>query len=206
VTAVQIPMSFEHFQRMPRHPDWKFEYADGALQLSHRPRLIPLQRDLIAPPSGRHQARPVTPADLPRLRGFLAELWRTEEPYSVFDDAVAKESLEAGLDDSLGGLADPAGALVEEDGELIGATLVEQLRYADAPCLTWLSVRWGYRRDGVATALLATVVDGLRSAGADRLESFASVGNAASIAWHWRSGFQALPDPVARFRARSRRS
>ena len=149
---MQIPMSFEHFQRMPRHPDWKYEYADGALWLSHRPRLISLERDLSAPQATRHDARPLTPADLPQLRAFLAEMWRTEEPYSVFDDAITRESLDAGLDDSFGRLAEPAGALVEDDGELIGATLVEHLREdADAPCLTWLSVRWGHRCDGVAT-------------------------------------------------------
>ncbi len=203
---MQIPMSFEHFQRMPRHPDWKYEYADGALWLSHRPRLISLERDLSAPQATRHDARPITPADLPRLRAFLAETWRTEEPYSVFDDAIARESLGAGLDDSFGRLAEPAGALVEGDGEVIGATLLEHLRDdADAPCLTWLSVRWGHRCDGVATALLAAVVDGLRRTGADRLASFASAGNPASIAWHWRSGFRALPKPIARFRAGSRR-
>jgi GNAT superfamily N-acetyltransferase len=200
-------MSFEHFQRMPRHPDWKYEYADGALWLSHRPRLISLERDLSALPATRHNARPLTTADLPQLRGFLAETWRTEQPYSVFDDATARESLDAGLDDSFGRLAEPAGALVEDEGELIGATLVEHLRKdADSPCLTWLSVRWGHRCDGVATALLAAVVDGLRRTGADRLASFASAGNPASIAWHWRSGFRALPDPIARFRAGSHHS
>jgi L-amino acid N-acyltransferase YncA len=149
----------------------------------------------------------LTAADLPQLRAFLAETWRTEEPYSVFDDATTRESLDAGLDDSFGRLAEPAGALVEDDGELIGATLVEHLREdADAPCLTWLSVRWGHRCDGVATALLAALVDGLRRTEAERLASFASAGNPASIAWHWRSGFRALPDPIARFRAGSHHS
>lgn len=135
---------------------------------------------------------------------FLAGFWRTEDPYRSVEEPG--EWLDEGLETSFGRLAEPGGAVAEEDGEIIGAVLVERPhRDESAPCLTWLSVRPGFRCDGVATALLATVVAALDAAGAPHLDSHASPGNRASIAWHWRNGFAAQPDPFAQYSWDARR-
>jgi GNAT superfamily N-acetyltransferase len=136
--------------------------------------------------------------DSARLREFLGEIWAREDPYRVFDSPM--EWLASDLDRSLGRLAEPTGAIAEEDGRVVGAVLLERpFDDGDAPVLSWLSVRWGYRCDGVGSALLAAIVEELGRTGTSHVASAASPGNTASLYWHWRNGFHARPDPVARF-------
>lgn len=66
-----------------------------------------------------------------------------------------------------------------------------------APYLSWLSVRAGYRCDGVGTELLAAVIEALCGSGVKQLASSVSPGNRASLFWHWRNGFRVGSDPLA---------
>ncbi|MGI9000222.1 MAG: GNAT family N-acetyltransferase [Pseudonocardia sp.] len=208
---MEIPMSFEPYRRIPRHPDWKWEYWDGTAQLSYRPHPICLRREvrLPVPARQRHTVRLADPlGDGERLRSFLTEFWRAEDPYRTVDDDPASEWLRDGLDSSFIRLATPAGAFAEEDGKIIGVVLLE-LPYRDAdvpvPHLSWLSVRSGHRCDGVGTGLLATVVEALHRSGVEQLHSSVSPGNRASLSWHWRTGFQAVSDPLAALGPHARR-
>lgn len=194
-------MSIEQFHRFPRHPDWKHEYWDGALQLSYRPKPIELVREVAPPvrPWRDHTVRLI--GDVPRA--FLAETWSREEPYRVVP--AAEGWLHAELDRSARRLVGPRGAVVEEEGAVIGAVLVERpFRDVDDPVLTWLAVRSGFRCDGVATSLLAAILDALRAGGVARLASGASAANRASVAWHWRHGFRPLPNPTAPYGVHAR--
>jgi ribosomal protein S18 acetylase RimI-like enzyme len=201
---MDIPMPFDRWERIPRHPDWKYEYADGAAQLSYRPKPLFLRRGTGAPVQvGRsHDVRLLHGPD-DRVREFLAGFWRVEDPFRTIEDP--DKWIDKELERSFGRLAEPGGAVAEEDGEMVGAVLVERPHRDDTwPCLTWLAVRRGFRCDGVATALLAAVATALDGAGVAQLDSHASPGNRASIAWHWRSGFAALPDPYAAYSSDSR--
>ncbi len=202
---MQIPMPFGRWERMPRHPDWKYEYVDGVALLSYRPRPLHVRRPTSTPVAltREHDVRLLHGPD-DGVRAFLAAFWRTEDPYRTVENPG--EWLDEGLERSCGRLAGPGGAVAEEDGEIVGAVLVEQpYRDESAPCLTWLSVRSGFRCDGVGTALLAAILPALQAAGNPQLDSHASVGNRASVAWHWRNGFAALPDPMASFSWEARR-
>jgi ribosomal protein S18 acetylase RimI-like enzyme len=197
-------MSAEDFHRFPRHPDWKHEYWDGVLHLTYRQRVLRLVRDVAAPVvvRRRHAVRLVD--ELPAA--FLADVWREEEPVSVLAAELREPWLERELADSAGRLLDNGVAVAEEDGELIGAVAVEQPSEHDpGPVLTWLSVRRGYRHDGVATALLDAVLASLRASGVEHLTSGAAAGNPASVAWHWRNGFTLIPDPLVRHALHARR-
>lgn len=206
--VVRIPLSFEDHERIPRHPDWRWEYWDGAAQISYRPRPICVRRwnGLPVVRRGRHDVRLVHGAD-DLARAFLAEFWRAEDPCRTFEQETAIEWLRACLDDSFARLAEPAGAVADVSGQVVGVVLLERPhRNEAAPFLSWLSVRPGYRCDGVGTALLAAIVDALNAGGVQWLDSGASPANRASLVWHWRNGFQALPDPGARFGPHARRS
>ena len=203
---MDVPMSFDRWERIPRHPDWKYEYFDGAAQLSYRPKPLHVRRTTSEPVSrdGRHMVRLLHGPD-DAVRAFLREFWHAHDPYRCVPDPA--EWLDEDLDGSFARLAEPGGAIAEENGEIIGAVLVEQPhRDETAPYLAWLSVRPGFRCDGVGTAMLAAIVPALADAGVEYLDSGASVANRASIAWHWRNGFSALPDPYVRFSWDSRRA
>jgi hypothetical protein len=64
------------------------------------------------------------------LRAFLRKVWHAEDPYLPDPD----HWLDDDLDGSFARLAEPGGAVVEEDGAIIGAVLVERPhREATAP-------------------------------------------------------------------------
>lgn len=193
-------MPFADWERVPRHPDWKYEYWDGAAQLSYRPRGLHVRRATDTPISaGRHTGRLFDATrDTAAVRAFLREVWSAEDPCVTFDDQTAQRWLTDTLDESLRRLTAAGGAIVEEDAAITGALLVE-LPYRDdeAPWLCWLSVRSGHRCDGVATALLATVVPALHAAGVTHVDSYVSTASKASVSWHWRHGFALVADPMA---------
>lgn len=201
-------MPFGDWERIPRHPDWKYEYWDGAAQLSFRPRGLHVRRATAHPlNSERHTGRLFDASrDTAAVRAFLREVWSAEDPCVTFDDQTAQRWLSDTLDESFRRLTATGGAIVEEDAAITGTLLVERPhRDADAPWLTWLSVRSGHRCDGVATALLATVLPALHAVGVTQVDSFVSPANRASVSWHWRHGFELVADPTAGFRPHARR-
>ena len=61
------------------------------------------------------------------------------------------------------------------------------------PHLTWVFVAPRFARQGIATTLLAKAIPALRQLGFDHLVSTFLLDNGPSTVWHWRNGFQVLP-------------
>ena len=57
------------------------------------------------------------------------------------------------------------------------------------PHLDWIFVPWMEQRRGIATRLLAGVVDALRAQGCRTLASTVLTANPPAMLWHWRCGF-----------------
>lgn len=206
MASVDIPMEFERFARIPRHPDWRWEYWDDALHLSHRPQSLDLVRptDVAVEAVEPHDVRELDPAaDRGAVEAFLRAFWLEEEPYAVYEPEDGARYLDDALARSFERLAVPAGAVAVHGEEVIGVVLLERPYGHEepaAPRLTWLSVRFGHRVNGIGRALLAVVVARLRAEGVPVLASGASPANRASLLWHWRNGFSARSDPLARMR------
>jgi GNAT superfamily N-acetyltransferase len=209
--ATFTDMTVDDFRRLPRHPDWKYELIDGRLLLSHRPRPIDLLRstDVAVERTGdRHTVQPLDPtAHRTAVTDFLISTWREESPYCHADPAGVEAQVVAEVDRSWTSLADPAGVVSVADGSMIGAALLTDVRWPEAedgvPVLSWLTVAWGQRLAGVATAMLDTLLTDLRGRGITHLRSATSCATPASIQWHWRHGFLPLSDPLARVRGDS---
>ncbi len=94
--------------------------------------------------------------------------------------------------------------VAERDGALVGfaeatiRSVVDGLYFEPGAFLEGIWVAPEARRTGVATALLAGVIDWARERGVTAIGSDAHADNAASIAWHRYAGF-AVESEVVKF-------
>jgi predicted GNAT family acetyltransferase len=63
--------------------------------------------------------------------------------------------------------------------------------------VNWLFVSPWHVGHGVASAMLAASVAALREMEYESLSSCFMLGNGESMAWHWRNGFELLPNPAS---------
>ena len=63
--------------------------------------------------------------------------------------------------------------------------------------LDWVFVSHWHVGRGVASAILAASVAKLRELKYESLTSCFMLGNGESMAWHWRNGFELLPNPAS---------
>lgn len=206
--ATFTDMTVWDLQRLPRHPDWKYELVDGELLLSHRPSSIDLVRSTALPVKG--ESGPEVDlldiqSDEAAVWQFLLATWQGEEPYCYMDPTEVESIIGEAIGRSWDRLTSPSGVCVRDDDGMAGVLLLtEPHRYSDRtnPVITWLTVRYEVRMTGIASAMLATTVSALRAAGVEGVDSGTSPANRASIQWHWRHGFTPLPDPLAGTRSR----
>lgn len=120
------------------------------------------------------------------LIDLVRQVWAERDPYRSAEkpEAIVEREFERSLETV------DLGAVAVQAGRVCGLALVEGETWPRAPWLTWLSVAPPVRRQGVATALLAVVVDVLAGSCVAELASAASAGNPASVRWHLSRGFQ----------------
>lgn len=111
---MRLSLPIELFDRIPRHPDWKYEYMEGEMWLSHRPRALTLVREVTEPLPPRDGSRPrvrdLDPdADRSALTALLWDVWEPLDPYRTYAQAERREVFDTGLRRSLGAGAVPAG-------------------------------------------------------------------------------------------------
>ncbi len=94
---VKVPMTYEQFHQLPRHPAYKYEYLNDETWLTPRPRyyhamldLTPLADTPLPQADARAVIRPVQPADWDEaLPGVFSAAFRNQQPFS----GIAKENL-----------------------------------------------------------------------------------------------------------------
>lgn len=191
---MRFPLSPDLLQRLPRHPDWKYEMVNGEAWLSSRPRPLMLRRSTnLAVPAATLSGVEIRTIDARRDRSEIAKLlmdvWVDEDPYRSLEDP--KTLLQSEIERSL---EDP-GLGVIATGEQ-GVCAVVLVPSTTAPALLWLTVRRDARERGLATALLRVVVETLSARGVEELASGTSAANVPSLRWHLTRGFQLAPDPL----------
>jgi GNAT superfamily N-acetyltransferase len=191
---MRLPLSPDLLQRLPRHPDWKYEVVKGEAWLSSRPRPLMLRRSTnLAVPAVTLSGVEIRTIDARRDRSEIAKLlmdvWVDEDPYRSLEDP--KILLQSEIERSL---EDPGLGVIAIDEQ--GVCAVVLMPSTTAPALMWLTVRRDARERGLATALLRVVVQTLSAHGMDELASGTSAANVPSLRWHLTRGFQLAPDPV----------
>lgn len=218
---IRIPMSVEMFQRLPPNGAYKYEYADGQTLITPRPHACELFLEIdsfVAPEREayeRWRVRRLAEDDWDKLPGAAAGAFYRVAPYATFGEEEIKEVMAEELQVTRTG----------HDGELLTeACMVAEepwgadLRVADAalvtlrkgktnggeivPWMTWIFVGPLFARHGIASGLLAHVVEVVKEAGHQRLESTICTGNHASATWHWHRGFKMGPSLREKMRRR----
>ena len=70
------------------------------------------------------------------------------------------------------------------------------------PHLTWIFVQRFEQGDGIGTQLLRQAVRVLKKQAYTTLWSTFMIGNDSSMRWHWRTGFELLPNMLSKRRLR----
>jgi GNAT superfamily N-acetyltransferase len=177
--------------------------------------------------------RPLTADDIPSLEPAFVEAFHRIQPFGSLDDAMQREAAHQCLKRTRTGGDGPwieqasVVAIRRDNAQPCGAIFITLLPPGDPsdwdsyywteppaadciarrlgrPHLTWIFVAPASAGHSVGTALLAAAVRVLLSLGYTQLATTFLLGNASSMLWHWRNGFQLLPYPASPRRVRQR--
>ena len=188
-----IPMTIDEFHLMPHDLGWKYEYWEGQAHIS--PGWINVVKTTVSvkphPVVAPCEIRPLTEEDLPKFIPAYVAGFRDAIDYCDYSLAYVKRAASRHMQDFFAGNRGnplPASQVAIRRGHIVGAALIVERK--DQRCLLdLLFVRPSRQRQGLATALVATALNGLYKEGREGLTSRFLLGNAASRAWHHRFGF-----------------
>jgi hypothetical protein len=153
-STIELPLTFEQFERLPQNPAYKWEYFDGRAWLTPRPKMYHALLDLrsldlaMAAPATQEEVviRPLADEDWQRLPPVFAAAFYRVQPFASLTDEVRLQAAQACLEETREGgegplIADACLAAVRKsDAAPIGA-LLATLTPAGDPT-EWGSFRW----------------------------------------------------------------
>jgi GNAT superfamily N-acetyltransferase len=148
MSALKLPLTWEQFCRLPRHPAYKYEYFEDTAWLSPRPRYYHALLDLAdAPREGadaKAALRPVAEADWEELAPLFAAAFERQQPFGGLEDDQREEAARKALahtrDGGDGPLIERASFVATDKGRPVGAILVTLLPAEDPA--GWGSYHW----------------------------------------------------------------
>lgn len=193
-----IAMSVEEFHALPMELGWKYEYWNGTAHITPSHGLViatvPVSlREVKAPV----EVRRLCDGDADAVNSAFIEAFADSVDYCDCDrEAVARGAEYALNDFAKRERRKPSTAshvaIDPEDSAVIGAALVSG--GAENPILRILFVAPGWRRRGIAAAVVAAALNRLHELGDARLTSSHLLANEASRRWHRAFGFIEEPD------------
>jgi GNAT superfamily N-acetyltransferase len=189
-------MSFAAFERQSRKLGWKHEYHGGKAHIRPGRTFVTFQLALQRREFAFREAiRAVSREDAAALvRSFVAA-FATAPEYADYGREQLKSEAVKCVDRFFGeggGAWLPASMVAVARRRLVGAALVKQRSKGPLPYC--LFVRPSHARRGIATALVSHVVNALIEQGEQTLFSRVLLANEPSMGWHYRFGFEELPD------------
>lgn len=218
---IELPLTLEQFQQLPRNPAYKYDYIQGRALLTPWARHFHALLDLSTPRlASTVPVRSLGAHDWETLVPLFAGSFRSSQPFASLDEATLLQASYQALERTrIGGdgpMIDPACFIAPGKTGPTGAILttllpdgdpcdLESYVWRDAPpagCvslrlgrphLTWIFVDPFVQGLGTGTALLGAAVQALLHLGYHQLLTTFILGNDASLLWHWRNGFKLLP-------------
>jgi GNAT superfamily N-acetyltransferase len=164
-------------------------------------------------------------SDIAGLEPVFSAAFDQQQPFASLDDARRLEAAGQSLDKVRAGhdgpWLQPASFVAAHQQQPVGAIFITLLpdedpsdwdsfrwreppppdcveRRLGRPHITWIFVDPCHAGLGAGTALLGAAVASLRSLGYQHLASTFLLGNASSMLWHWRNGFELQAHPGSR--------
>jgi len=180
---------------------------------------------------GNATLRIVESSDLAALTPIFRSAFARQQPFASLPDEVAANAAEKSLrftfDGNDGPRAEHASFVALHNDKIVGAILITLLPGGDdcdwgslhwhdpppsdlwekgegQPHLTWIFVQHFEQGDGIGTQLLQRAVRALKKQGYATLWTTFMIGNDSSMRWHWRNGFELLPNGLSKRRLRMR--
>ena len=151
MSALQLPLTWEQFLRLPRHPAYKYEYFEDTAWLSPRPRYYHALLDLAplaeAPREGadaKAVLRPVAEADWEGLAPLFAAAFDRQQPFGGLEDGPREEAARKALAHTRAGGDGPwveRASFVAADGDTPAGAIFITLLPPDDPT-GWDSYHW----------------------------------------------------------------
>ncbi len=221
--VIELRVTPEQFNQLPRNPAYRYEYLDGIALLTPRPKHFHAMLDLVhVEPANKVKVKPLRKDGLPELVPLFAASFRSTQPFGSVEESrrpeAARHALEKTQSGGDGPMIEAACFVARDDGDAIGAIVVTLLPDTD-PCdwdsyhwteppsadaierglgrphLTWILVSPLFVGAGIGTSLLRVATNALLELGYRELLSTFIIGNDASLLWHWRNGFRLLRHP-----------
>ncbi|MFM9961110.1 MAG: N-acetyltransferase family protein [Planctomycetaceae bacterium] len=208
-----LPMSIDEFEHMEHRLGWKHEYWDGAAQLSTQQTAVAsFQRSIDTVPLTRmplrddEQLRLIQADDESALVELFVLTFDEAVEYAGWPDHIYRRDARDSLASFFGKtteqryygseLGRPDASFVITSGEQpLAAVLVRTIRRG--PILQPIMVHPAHQRRGLGTGLLSAALEALNAANETTLFSRCQLGNAASLAWHEKHGFEEIPNYFA---------
>lgn len=208
-----LPMSVEEFEHMEHRLGWKHEYWDGAARLSTQESAVasfqrPVGSVSVSCPSLRddEQLRLVGADDEPALAELFVLVFDDAVEYAGWPDDIYHCEARDNIASFFGKPTEQrhhgpnpgrleASFVIAAGQQLRAAVLVRAIRRG--PIVEPIMVYPAHQRRGLGTALLSATLNSLNAGGETELYSRCQLGNAASLAWHEKNGFQEIPNYFA---------
>jgi GNAT superfamily N-acetyltransferase len=150
MARLDLPMTPEQFQRLPRQSAYRYDYFEGRAWINPKPRYYHALLDLSTASSGGEsphaRVRPCQPDDWERLPEAFASGFRNMQPFGALDDNqrldAARDCLKQTREGGDGPWIERASFVaLSADGEtILGAILVTLTPLADPT--SWDGYRW----------------------------------------------------------------
>jgi GNAT superfamily N-acetyltransferase len=191
-------MSLKEYHDFPWRIGCKHEYYGGKIHVRPSNTMIVTLRHTLrarTPNITSHHIRPVEEKDARGLIALYRLAFRDAPefagwPLRIFSK-TARENVQTFLvDDKQPWFS--AAHLMKERNRILAAAFILETRIG--PIVQPLFVRPSHQRQGLATTLMHHVENRLLQPGAEHLYSHCHLANQPSLAWHYRYGFEELPD------------
>jgi len=150
MVRLDLPITVEQFQRLPRHAAYRYDYFEGRAWINPKPRYYHAMLDLATAPaegdSPHARTRPFQADDWDRLPELFASAFRGLQPFGGLADAERAEAARQCLKQTREGGDGPwieraSHVALSADGEtMLGAALITLTPPADPT--SWDGFRW----------------------------------------------------------------
>ena len=195
----QIPMTMDEFQLMPWQLGWKHEYSDGMAFLTPRQQSVStvINVELRTVQSMPCQIRSVVPDDAQGLLQLYFHVFQDSVEFCNYQEEEIKRSAKRCIEKYFRSIEDASSSLskvaISPDGVVIGAALIV-IGDKHQPFLRLLCISPTWQRQGIATAMVAIILNELANQNYLQLKSRYFLANEISRNWHHKFGFEDEPD------------